>query len=34
MLVNQAATNFEFWTGIAPEKAVMRRVLEEIFATP
>lgn len=31
MLVNQAATNFEFWTGVKPEKEVMRRVLEEVF---
>lgn len=31
MLVNQAATNFEFWTGVKPEKAVMRKVLEEVF---
>lgn len=31
MLVNQAATNFEFWTGVTPEKAVMRKKLEEIF---
>lgn len=32
MLVNQAATNFEFWTGVTPEKDVMRRVLEQVFA--
>jgi shikimate dehydrogenase len=32
MLVNQAATNFEFWTGVKPEKTVMRKVLESIFA--
>ena len=31
MLVNQGATNMEYWTGVAPDKAVMRRVLEEIF---
>jgi shikimate dehydrogenase len=31
MLVNQAATNFEFWTGVKPEKSVMRQVLEDIF---
>lgn len=31
MLVNQAATNFEFWTGVKPEKAVMRNVLEQVF---
>jgi shikimate dehydrogenase len=32
MLVNQAATNFEFWTGVEPEKTVMCKVLEDIFA--
>jgi shikimate dehydrogenase len=32
MLVNQAATNFEFWTGVKPEKSVMRKVLGDIFA--
>jgi shikimate dehydrogenase len=32
MLVNQAATNFEFWTGVTPDKNVMRQVLEKIFA--
>lgn len=32
MLVNQGATNIEYWTGLAPDKAVMRKVLEEIFA--
>jgi shikimate dehydrogenase len=31
MLVNQAATNFEFWTGVPADKAVMTKVLEEIF---
>lgn len=31
MLVNQAATNFEFWTGVKPEKPVMRKVLEDVF---
>jgi shikimate dehydrogenase len=31
MLVNQAATNFEFWTGVKPEKAVMRKVLADVF---
>ena len=25
-------TNFEFWTGVEPEKSVMRKVLEDIFA--
>jgi shikimate dehydrogenase len=32
MLVNQAATNFEFWTDVKPEKSVMRKVLEDIFS--
>ena len=32
MLVNQGATNMEYWTGVTPDKAVMRKVLEEIFA--
>ena len=32
MLVNQGATNMEYWTGVSPDKAVMRKVLEEIFA--
>lgn len=32
MLVNQAATNFAFWTGVEPDKDVMRRVLEQVFA--
>jgi shikimate dehydrogenase len=31
MLVNQGATNMEYWTGVAPDKAVMRKTLEEIF---
>jgi shikimate dehydrogenase len=31
MLVNQGATNFEFWTGVKPDKDVMRRVLEQVF---
>jgi shikimate dehydrogenase len=31
MLVNQGATNMEYWTGVAPDKTVMRKVLEEIF---
>jgi shikimate dehydrogenase len=33
MLVNQGATNFEYWLGVKPDKAVMRRALEEIFGT-
>lgn len=33
MLVNQAATNFHFWTGEEPDKDVMRRVLEQVFGT-
>lgn len=31
MLVNQAATNFEFWTGVKADKDVMRGVLEKVF---
>jgi shikimate dehydrogenase len=31
MLVNQGATNMEYWTGVVPDKAVMRKTLEEIF---
>jgi shikimate dehydrogenase len=31
MLVNQAATNFHFWTGVEPDKDIMRRVLEKVF---
>lgn len=31
MLINQGATNFEYWTGISPEKTVMRAALEEVF---
>ncbi|MFZ4764436.1 MAG: shikimate dehydrogenase [Roseimicrobium sp.] len=31
MLVNQAATNFEFWTGVKPDKTVMQQVLERVF---
>lgn len=31
MLVNQGATNMEYWTGVAPDKSVMRKVLEDIF---
>jgi shikimate dehydrogenase len=32
MLINQGATNLEYWTGIHPDKAVMRAALEEVFA--
>jgi len=31
MLVNQGATNIEYWFGIEPDKAVMRRALEKVF---
>lgn len=31
MLVNQAATNFEFWTGVRSDKDVMRSTLERVF---
>lgn len=31
MLVNQGATNIEYWTGTIPDKSVMRRALEEVF---
>ena len=31
MLINQGAANFEYWTGVKPEKAVMRAALEEVF---
>jgi len=31
MLVNQGATNIEYWLGLTPDKAVMRRALEEVF---
>ncbi len=31
MLVNQAATNFEFWTGVKADKDVMRDVLVRVF---
>ena len=29
MLVNQAAINFHFWTGLEPDKSVMREAVEE-----
>lgn len=32
MLVNQGAANIEYWTGVAPDKAVMRAALESIFS--
>jgi shikimate dehydrogenase len=32
MLVNQGATNIEYWCGLQPNKAVMRRALEQVFA--
>jgi len=31
MLVNQGATNIEYWLGLQPNKVVMRRALEEVF---
>lgn len=33
MLVNQGATNIEYWFGVKPDKGVMRRALEEVFGT-
>ncbi len=32
MLVNQGAANIEYWTGVSPDKGVMRAALEKIFA--
>jgi shikimate dehydrogenase len=32
MLVNQGAIAVQYWTGVAPDAAVMRRTLEDIFA--
>ena len=32
MLVNQGAKNIEYWLGVSPDKAVMRRALQEVFA--
>ncbi len=32
MLVNQGAKNIDYWFGVRPDKAVMRRALEEVFA--
>lgn len=31
MLVNQGATNIEYWLGLSPDKAVMREALEKVF---
>ena len=31
MLVNQGATNIQYWSGISPDKAVMRAALEKVF---
>jgi len=31
MLVNQGATNIMYWSGVEPDKAVMRKALEEVF---
>ena len=31
MLVNQGATNIEYWLGLQPDKAVMRKALEQVF---
>lgn len=32
MLVNQGATNIEYWTGVSPDKGVMREALTKVFA--
>lgn len=32
MLVNQGATNIEYWLGLSPDKAIMRTALERVFA--
>jgi shikimate dehydrogenase len=32
MLVNQGAANIEYWTGVAPDKSVMRAALEHVFS--
>ena len=32
MLVNQGVIGFRLWTGVDPDPAVMRQVLEEVFA--
>lgn len=31
MLVNQGAANIEYWTGVSPDKSVMRGALEKVF---
>ena len=31
MLINQGAANFEYWTGLTPDKEIMRAALEEVF---
>jgi len=31
MLVNQGATNITYWTGVTPDKGIMRKALEEVF---
>ena len=33
MLINQAALNVEYWTGISPDRDVMRQCMEELFST-
>jgi len=33
MLVNQGVIGFKYWTGIDADPSVMRRALEEVFAT-
>jgi len=32
MLINQAALNITMWTGLTPNKDVMRKALEEALA--
>jgi shikimate dehydrogenase len=32
MLVNQAAIGFQWWTGVAPDAALMRESLEEYLS--
>ncbi len=34
MLVNQGATNIEYWTGTTPDKGLMRAALEAVFLRP
>nr|WP_218279957.1 hypothetical protein [Verrucomicrobium spinosum] len=31
MLVNQGATNIEYWSGVSPDKGVMREALARLF---